>query len=61
MIVPTLVTTHMPLIAQVFFYGAVLSAIMSTASATLLAPSVTFAENILRAFRPTWAIIASSG
>ena len=35
-----------------FFYGAVLSAIMSTSSATLLAPSVTFAENIVRASRP---------
>jgi SSS family transporter len=52
LIVPTLVTLHMPLIAQIFFYGAVLSAIMSTASATLLAPSVTFAENVLKSFSP---------
>jgi len=52
LIVPTLVSKHTPLIAQVFFYGAVLSAIMSTSSATLLAPSVTFAENILRAANP---------
>lgn len=51
-IVPTLVAAHTPLIAQVFFYGAVLSAIMSTASATLLAPSVTFSENILKEALP---------
>ena len=51
-IIPTLVTQHTPLIAQVFFYGAVLSAIMSTSSATLLAPSVTFSENIIRTFVP---------
>jgi SSS family transporter len=52
LIVPTLVMTHTPVIAQVFFYGAVLSAIMSTASATLLAPSVTFSENILKGAFP---------
>jgi solute:Na+ symporter, SSS family len=46
------VMKHTPLVAQVFFYGAVLSAIMSTASATLLAPSVTFAENIIRGYYP---------
>lgn len=34
------------------FFGAVLSAIMSTASGTLLAPSVTFAENVARGFLP---------
>jgi SSS family transporter len=53
LILPTLVLQHMPLAAQVLFFGAVLSAIMSCSSATLLAPSVTFAENILKGFRPT--------
>jgi len=43
---------HMPLIAQIFFFGALISAIMSTASATLLAPSTTFVENILRHLMP---------
>ncbi len=52
LVVPTLVSQHTPLVAQIFFYGAVISAIMSTSSATLLAPSVTFAENIVRASRP---------
>ncbi len=48
MILPTLVLRHAPLFAQVMFFGALLSAIKSCASATLLAPSVTFTENILR-------------
>jgi len=49
---PTLVLTHTPLIAQAIFFGAVLSAIMSCSSATLLAPSVTFAENVVKGFMP---------
>lgn len=48
LILPTLVLKHAPLFAQVMFFGALLSAIKSCASATLLAPSVTFTENILR-------------
>lgn len=47
-ILPTLIMNHAPVFAQVVFFGALLSAIMSTASATLLAPSVTFTENILK-------------
>ena len=52
LVLPTLVLQHMPLAAQVLFFGAVLSAIMSCSSATLLAPSVTFAENVVRGFYP---------
>lgn len=48
MILPQLILQHMPLFAQVMFFGALLSAIMSTASGTLLAPSAIFSENILR-------------
>jgi solute:Na+ symporter, SSS family len=51
-VLPTLVLGHMPVALQVAFFGALLSAIMSTASATLLAPSTTFVENILRNMRP---------
>ena len=51
-VIPVLVTQHMPFVMQVFFFGALLSALMSTASATLLAPSVTFIENIYRQFVP---------
>ena len=52
MVLPTLILEHTPVFAQVLFYGAVLSAIMSTSSATLLAPSVAFSENILRVYFP---------
>jgi solute:Na+ symporter, SSS family len=48
LILPTLIMEHTPVFAQVLFFGALLSAIMSTASGTLLAPSVTFTENILK-------------
>lgn len=49
-ILPDLILNHTPVFAQVMFFGALLSAIMSTASGTLLAPSVTFTENILKPF-----------
>ena len=49
LILPRLILRpEVPLIAQIMFFGALLSAIKSCASATLLAPSVTFTENILR-------------
>ena len=51
-ILPTLVLQKMPVWLQVMFFGALLSAIMSTASATLLAPSTTFVENILKNITP---------
>ena len=51
-ILPTLILTKMPFIAQVIFFGALLSAIKSCASATLLAPSTAFVENIYKHFRP---------
>jgi SSS family transporter len=51
-VLPTLVMEQMPFIMQVLFFGALLSAIKSCASATLLAPSVTFTENIWRQFFP---------
>lgn len=52
MILPQLVLDHAPLFAQVMFFGALLSAIKSCASATLLAPSVSFSENILKPLMP---------
>ena len=51
-VLPTLVMEQMPFVMQVLFFGALLSAIKSCASATLLAPSVTFTENIWRQFKP---------
>jgi SSS family transporter len=53
-ILPNLVLNHMPPFAQVMFFGALLSAIMSTASGALLAPSVTFTQNILHGVFRSW-------
>jgi solute:Na+ symporter, SSS family len=52
MILPQLILHHMPVFAQIMFFGALLSAIMSTASGTLLAPAVTFSENIIKPYLP---------
>ncbi|HVL35333.1 MAG TPA: sodium:solute symporter family protein [Burkholderiales bacterium] len=52
LILPYLIARHTPLIAQVFFFGALLSAIMSSASGALLAPTTLFTENVLRPFFP---------
>jgi len=51
-ILPNLIAGHTPLFAQVMFFGALLSAIMSSASAAMLAPSTLFTENVLRPFVP---------
>jgi len=51
-LLPTFVMTKMPLVMQILFFGALLSAIKSTSSATLLAPSTSFVENIYKHLRP---------
>ena len=71
-LLPTFVLTQMPLVMQILFFGALLSAIKSTSSATLLAPSTSFVENILKNLRPhmsdrqqllamRWSIVAFAG
>ena len=52
LVLPTLIVEHTPLLAQVMFFGAVLSAVMSCSSATLLAPSVLLSENVIRGAIP---------
>jgi SSS family solute:Na+ symporter len=52
LILPNLIAGHTPLFAQVMFFGALLSAIMSSASGALLAPTTLFTENVLRPFVP---------
>ncbi|HEX4944804.1 MAG TPA: sodium:solute symporter family protein [Usitatibacteraceae bacterium] len=53
LILPNLILSPVvPIVAQIMFFGALLSAIKSCASATLLAPSVSFSENILRPLLP---------
>lgn len=47
-LLPEYILHEVPIVIQVLFFGALMSAIMSTASGTLLAPSAIFAENILK-------------
>jgi len=49
-ILPNFVRDRVPVWAQVMFFGALLSAILSTASGALLAPTALFTENVLRPF-----------
>jgi len=51
-ILPTLILERTPLFAQVMFFGALLSAILSTASGAMLAPTALFTENILKRLYP---------
>lgn len=48
LVLPTLILQHTPIFAQILFFGAVLSAVMSCSSATLLAPSVALSENVIK-------------
>ncbi|MDH5668212.1 MAG: sodium:solute symporter family protein [Nitrospira sp.] len=52
LVLPMLILQHTPLAAQIVFFGAVLSAVMSCSSATLLAPSVALSENVIRPVLP---------
>jgi solute:Na+ symporter, SSS family len=47
-ILPTLILERTPLVVQALFFGALLSAILSTAASALLAPAVVLAENVIR-------------
>jgi Na+/proline symporter len=51
-ILPRFIAERVPLWAQIMFFGALLSAILSTASGALLAPTALFTENVLRPFVP---------
>jgi Na+/proline symporter len=51
-ILPTLILGQTPLVAQIVFFGALLSAILSTASGALLAPTALFTENVLKRLYP---------
>ena len=48
LILPNLILNHAPMAGQVLFFGALLSAILSTASGALLAPTAIFTENIFK-------------
>ncbi|MBM4076981.1 MAG: sodium:solute symporter, partial [Planctomycetes bacterium] len=49
-VLPTLVLNSTPTWCQILFFGAVLSAILSTASGTVLAPASVLTENVLQPF-----------
>jgi Na+/proline symporter len=49
-ILPDLILNKTPVWAQVLFFGALLSAILSTASGALIAPTSLFTENVIRPF-----------
>ena len=51
-ILPQLILERTPMWAQVLFFGALLSAILSTASGALMAPTALFTENVIRPFAP---------
>lgn len=47
-LLPDFILQDVPMFVQILFFGALMSAIMSTASGTLLAPSAIVSENILK-------------
>lgn len=49
-LVLTLVQDHTPITLQILFFGALVSAIISTASGALLAPGTLLAENVIKPF-----------
>ena len=51
-ILPDLILAKTPMWAQVLFFGALLSAILSTASGAIIAPTSLFTENVIRPFVP---------
>ena len=48
LLLPSLIIAHTPLWVQALFFGALLSAIMSTASGATLAPSTLLTENVIK-------------
>lgn len=49
-LVLTLIQDHTPVVLQILFFGALVSAIISTASGALLAPGTLLAENVIKPF-----------
>jgi SSS family solute:Na+ symporter len=50
MFIPKLVLAHSNLFVQILFFGALISAILSTCSAAVLAPATVIAENIIKPY-----------
>jgi Na+/proline symporter len=52
MLLPSLVLAKSPVWLQILFFGALISAIMSTTSGAILAPASLFTENLIKPFSP---------
>jgi solute:Na+ symporter, SSS family len=52
MIIPNMVLKHMNVPLQILFFGALVSAILSTTSSAIMAPATVLGENIIKYFRP---------
>ena len=52
MIIPDMVLMHMSLPLQILFFGALVSAILSTTSSAIMAPAAVLGENVIKFFRP---------
>ncbi len=52
MIIPSMVLKHMSLPLQILFFGALVSAILSTTSSAIMAPAAVLGENIVKFFNP---------
>ncbi len=50
LLIPTLISEHTGTVLQIVFFGALISAILSTASGALLAPATLLSENIVKPF-----------
>ncbi len=50
LLIPTLINEHTSMLLQIVFFGALISAILSTASGALLAPATLLAENVIKPF-----------
>lgn len=53
LILPNMVLQHAPLAVQILFFGALISALLSTTSGAILAPAAVVGENLIRPFFPT--------
>lgn len=72
LIIPNMVLQHMSLPLQIVFFGALVSAILSTTSSAIMAPSAVLGENIFKFFNPAltdqqllriirWGIVVITG
>ncbi len=52
MIIPSMVLKHTGLGVQILFFGAMVSAILSTTSGAILAPAAVIGENVIKFFKP---------